>query len=234
MYYCTRCEYKTIFKQNLNIHMEKTPCTSPNDTRQHSFYIVDSDPHIHNKSLKIGFVTTSHKDLFKRYQTCFGKRMIIYAFVCYHKSGREVETDFKNEFKHNHDTLELYEKKALPEYIKWAIEQCVNMQTLTVINTGSLSQKELKIEYEKQEQIRIQEQHNTYDITNLFEKIENSNKYKCKDCSKILLEGSLKRHQIYCKGPLHKLQCKYCERFFAFSSSKCVHQKGCKMNTTNK
>jgi hypothetical protein len=122
MFSCEKCEYTTVVKQNYNKHtFRKFKCVPPvnnvvpetvildnvlpNDTQQHTFYIVDSDPHISNKSIKIGFVTTSHKALFNRYQTCFGKRMIIYVFVCYHKTGRQVETEFKKQFVKFHGVI---------------------------------------------------------------------------------------------------------------------------------
>jgi hypothetical protein len=76
-----------------------------------------------------------------------------------------------------------------------------------------------------------QTKYNNIDVhdlkTTMFDEI--GNKYKCRICSKILLEGSLKRHKPYCKGPLDKLQCNFCERFLSSSSSKCAHKKVCKI-----
>jgi hypothetical protein len=136
--------------------------------------------------------------------------------------------------------MELYEKSAVHEYIKWAIEQCANINILTAIHARSLTRNELEIQYRKQKQIekqheielqeQIEKQHETNDFKTNFDKIVSLNKYKCKLCSKIINNKYMKSHtEQSCRKGLNILQCKYCERFLSSSSSKCDHQKVCKI-----
>lgn len=210
-----------------------------------SFYFMYDAKQSANDSktlLKIGYMSTVNiQQIISRYATGCGQNIIVYQFL--DSEPKTMETKFKKHFRAHHVELEFYDASHHYDYLHW----CLNYTKLSpIIGYGKLkcvSEMETKstgiqCEVTSCNDIGTQCVNEVEEKTQLNDNalfgydVIDSNRVKCKACTKLLTKVNFKRHQLTCKKvPLNC--CQYCKKLFNSQQSHSRHQKICKLNPMN-